>query len=86
MLLQVVLYHLELLFISVLLLFKILIMGCLFVCFFFSYIDQFSRSLYVEYKKSGIDVQCQVYFYFHFTLGVLTGFSFILINLHTVLG
>uniref|UniRef100_A0A5B7BLL0 Putative very-long-chain 3-oxoacyl-CoA reductase 1 n=1 Tax=Davidia involucrata TaxID=16924 RepID=A0A5B7BLL0_DAVIN len=25
-----------------------------------AYIDQFSRSLYVEYKKSGIDVQCQV--------------------------
>lgn len=24
------------------------------------YIDQFSKSLYVEYKKSGIDVQCQV--------------------------
>lgn len=24
------------------------------------YIDQFSRCLYVEYKKSGIDVQCQV--------------------------
>ncbi|XP_057949429.1 very-long-chain 3-oxoacyl-CoA reductase 1-like [Malania oleifera] len=28
-----------------------------------SYIDQFSRSLYVEYKKSGIDVQCQVPLY-----------------------
>ncbi|XP_020970531.1 very-long-chain 3-oxoacyl-CoA reductase 1 [Arachis ipaensis] len=27
------------------------------------YIDQFSRSLYVEYKKSGIDVQCQVPLY-----------------------
>lgn len=26
----------------------------------FRYIDQFSRSLYVEYKSSGIDVQCQV--------------------------
>ncbi|KAK1318933.1 Very-long-chain 3-oxoacyl-CoA reductase 1 [Acorus calamus] len=25
-----------------------------------AYIDQFSRSLYVEYKKSGIDVQCQI--------------------------
>ncbi|XP_054806500.1 very-long-chain 3-oxoacyl-CoA reductase 1-like [Prosopis cineraria] len=25
-----------------------------------AYIDQFSRCLYVEYKKSGIDVQCQV--------------------------
>ncbi|XP_028124300.1 uncharacterized protein LOC114321337 isoform X2 [Camellia sinensis] len=24
------------------------------------YIDQFSRCLYVEYKKNGIDVQCQV--------------------------
>jgi hypothetical protein len=24
------------------------------------YVDQFSRSLYVEYKKRGIDVQCQV--------------------------
>ncbi|KAL0395739.1 UNVERIFIED_CONTAM: Very-long-chain 3-oxoacyl-CoA reductase 1 [Sesamum calycinum] len=24
------------------------------------YVDQFSRCLYVEYKKSGIDVQCQV--------------------------
>lgn len=28
----------------------------------YRYIDQFSRSLYVEYKKSGIDVQCQVPF------------------------
>uniref|UniRef100_A0A5B7B5I2 Putative very-long-chain 3-oxoacyl-CoA reductase 1 n=1 Tax=Davidia involucrata TaxID=16924 RepID=A0A5B7B5I2_DAVIN len=28
-----------------------------------AYIDQFSRSLYVEYKKSGIDVQCQVPLY-----------------------
>lgn len=28
-----------------------------------SYIDQFSRCLYVEYKKSGIDVQCQVPLY-----------------------
>lgn len=34
----------------------LLIWGCL----FFRYIDQFSRCLYVEYKKSGIDVQCQV--------------------------
>ncbi|XP_047310692.1 very-long-chain 3-oxoacyl-CoA reductase 1-like [Impatiens glandulifera] len=25
-----------------------------------TYVDQFSRCLYVEYKKSGIDVQCQV--------------------------
>ncbi|KAI3699862.1 hypothetical protein L2E82_44458 [Cichorium intybus] len=25
-----------------------------------AYIDQFSRCIYVEYKKSGIDVQCQV--------------------------
>ncbi|KAL5060663.1 hypothetical protein RYX36_032267 [Vicia faba] len=28
-----------------------------------AYIDQFSRCLYVEYKKSGIDVQCQVPLY-----------------------
>ncbi|XP_057964360.1 very-long-chain 3-oxoacyl-CoA reductase 1-like [Malania oleifera] len=28
-----------------------------------SYIDKFSRCLYVEYKKSGIDVQCQVPLY-----------------------
>lgn len=28
-----------------------------------AYIEQFSRSLYVEYKKSGIDVQCQVPLY-----------------------
>ncbi|KAK7387554.1 hypothetical protein VNO78_28441 [Psophocarpus tetragonolobus] len=28
-----------------------------------SYVDQFSRCLYVEYKKSGIDVQCQVPLY-----------------------
>ncbi|KAF1870325.1 hypothetical protein Lal_00003531 [Lupinus albus] len=28
-----------------------------------AYVDQFSRSLYVEYKKSGIDVQCQVPLY-----------------------
>ncbi|KAK9108349.1 hypothetical protein Syun_024360 [Stephania yunnanensis] len=28
-----------------------------------AYINQFSRSLYVEYKKSGIDVQCQVPLY-----------------------
>ncbi|GAB2297842.1 Very-long-chain 3-oxoacyl-CoA reductase 1 [Dionaea muscipula] len=28
-----------------------------------AYIDQFSRSLYVEYKKMGIDVQCQVPLY-----------------------
>ncbi|KAJ8758830.1 hypothetical protein K2173_002609 [Erythroxylum novogranatense] len=28
-----------------------------------AYIDQFSRSLYVEYKKNGIDVQCQVPLY-----------------------
>ncbi|KAK9283877.1 hypothetical protein L1049_012132 [Liquidambar formosana] len=26
------------------------------------YIDQFSRCLYVEYKNSGINVQCQVYY------------------------
>jgi hypothetical protein len=26
----------------------------------FRYVDQFSRSLYVEYKNKGIDVQCQV--------------------------
>nr|GFD24948.1 very-long-chain 3-oxoacyl-CoA reductase 1-like [Tanacetum cinerariifolium] len=25
-----------------------------------AYVDQFSRCLYVEYKNSGIDVQCQV--------------------------
>lgn len=24
------------------------------------FVDQFSRSLYVEYKRQGIDVQCQV--------------------------
>lgn len=30
-------------------------------CTFSRYIDQFSRCLYVEYKKSGIDVQCQVF-------------------------
>lgn len=57
-------------------------MGCL-VCF--SYIDQFSRSLYVEYGKSGIDVQCQVCLYFSFLM-VFYGFSFILINLHIGLG
>ncbi|EXB82449.1 Inactive hydroxysteroid dehydrogenase-like protein 1 [Morus notabilis] len=28
-----------------------------------AYIDQFSRSLYVEYNRSGIDVQCQVPLY-----------------------
>lgn len=28
-----------------------------------AYIDQFSRSLYVEYKSKGIDVQCQVPLY-----------------------
>ncbi|XP_057827236.1 very-long-chain 3-oxoacyl-CoA reductase 1 [Cryptomeria japonica] len=28
-----------------------------------AYIDQFSRSLYVEYKHSGIDIQCQVPLY-----------------------
>lgn len=28
-----------------------------------AYVDQFSRSLYVEYKKLGIDVQCQVPLY-----------------------
>ncbi|KAK3006952.1 hypothetical protein RJ639_015992 [Escallonia herrerae] len=28
-----------------------------------AYIDQFSRCLYVEYKRSGIDVQCQVPLY-----------------------
>ncbi|KAL8038768.1 hypothetical protein ABFX02_11G129400 [Erythranthe guttata] len=28
-----------------------------------AYVDQFSRGLYVEYKKSGIDVQCQVPLY-----------------------
>ncbi|KAL8150108.1 hypothetical protein V2J09_019916 [Rumex salicifolius] len=28
-----------------------------------AYVDQFSRSLYVEYKKMGIDVQCQVPLY-----------------------
>ncbi|XP_059670046.1 very-long-chain 3-oxoacyl-CoA reductase 1-like [Cornus florida] len=28
-----------------------------------AYIDQFSRCLYVEYRKSGIDVQCQVPLY-----------------------
>ncbi|CAK9162418.1 unnamed protein product [Ilex paraguariensis] len=28
-----------------------------------AYIDQFSRCLYVEYKKSGIDVQCQIPLY-----------------------
>ncbi|XP_010531438.1 PREDICTED: very-long-chain 3-oxoacyl-CoA reductase 1-like [Tarenaya hassleriana] len=28
-----------------------------------TYVDQFSKSLYVEYKKSGIDVQCQVPLY-----------------------
>ncbi|KAJ8639569.1 hypothetical protein MRB53_016263 [Persea americana] len=28
-----------------------------------AYISQFSRGLYVEYKKSGIDVQCQIPFY-----------------------
>ncbi|KAK4763250.1 hypothetical protein SAY86_009018 [Trapa natans] len=28
-----------------------------------AYIDQFSRCLYVEYKKQGIDVQCQVPLY-----------------------
>ncbi|RZS22889.1 hypothetical protein BHM03_00055717 [Ensete ventricosum] len=27
------------------------------------YIDQFSRSLSVEYKRMGIDVQCQIPFY-----------------------
>ncbi|KAL6551446.1 Very-long-chain 3-oxoacyl-CoA reductase 1 [Orobanche gracilis] len=28
-----------------------------------AYVDQFSRCLYVEYKRSGIDVQCQVPLY-----------------------
>lgn len=28
-----------------------------------AYVDQFSRSLYVEYKHSGVDVQCQVPLY-----------------------
>ncbi|KAE9604803.1 hypothetical protein Lal_00010891 [Lupinus albus] len=28
-----------------------------------AYVDQFSRCLYVEYKKTGIDVQCQVPLY-----------------------
>ncbi|CAH9122636.1 unnamed protein product [Cuscuta epithymum] len=28
-----------------------------------AYVDQFSRCLYVEYKKNGIDVQCQVPLY-----------------------
>ncbi|KAL0918818.1 hypothetical protein M5K25_010858 [Dendrobium thyrsiflorum] len=28
-----------------------------------AYINQFSRSLYVEYKRMGIDVQCQIPFY-----------------------
>jgi hypothetical protein len=34
------------------------------------YIDQFSRCLYVEYKKSGIDVQCQVlcFFILHYSV------------------
>lgn len=31
-----------------------------FLFFFASYVDQFSRCLYVEYKSKGIDVQCQV--------------------------
>jgi 17beta-estradiol 17-dehydrogenase / very-long-chain 3-oxoacyl-CoA reductase len=26
-----------------------------------AYVDQFSKSLYVEYKQSGFDVQCQNY-------------------------
>lgn len=38
------------------------------------YIDQFSRCLYVEYKKSGIDVQCQV-------LSPLRWYCFILVRI-----
>lgn len=34
-----------------------------FMLFYVSrFVDQLSRSLYVEYKHSGIDVQCQVLF------------------------
>ena len=32
----------------------------LFYVFAGSFVEKFSRSLYVEYKKKGIDVQCQV--------------------------
>lgn len=40
------------------------------VCIF-RYVDQFSKSLYVEYKNSGIDVQCQVLLFHDFkVLGV----------------
>ncbi|KAK3129012.1 hypothetical protein QOZ80_6BG0470090 [Eleusine coracana subsp. coracana] len=34
-----------------------------FFFFFWRYVAQFSRSLYVEYKSKGIDVQCQAPFF-----------------------
>lgn len=46
----------------IILFFRNILMCCVdFLNLFFRYVDQFSRCLYVEYKKSGIDVQCQVY-------------------------
>ncbi|KAL4568279.1 hypothetical protein LXL04_023888 [Taraxacum kok-saghyz] len=41
-----------------------------------AYIDQFSRCLYVEYKKSGIDVQCQVPLYVATKMSALRRSSF----------
>lgn len=50
--------------IAIVVVFPLCDMFCCLLRFFvipcFRYIDQFSRCLYVEYKKSGIDVQCQV--------------------------
>ncbi|ONK77808.1 uncharacterized protein A4U43_C02F10910 [Asparagus officinalis] len=40
------------------------------------YIDQLSRSLYVEYKKKGIDVQCQVPMYVATKMSTITKSSF----------
>ncbi|CAI9277132.1 unnamed protein product [Lactuca saligna] len=41
-----------------------------------AYIDQFSRCLYAEYKKSGIDVQCQVPLYVATKMSALRRSSF----------
>lgn len=46
-------------------------------CFYENrYVEQLSRSLYVEYKYSGIDVQCQVSMNLHCV--VLSTFLFII--------
>ncbi|KAJ7957649.1 very-long-chain 3-oxoacyl-CoA reductase 1 [Quillaja saponaria] len=42
-----------------------------------SYIDQFSRCLYVEYKGSGIDVQCQVPMYVATKMASIRNSSFL---------